>query len=104
MIGTIGKPLDEDLYRRVVEGFDHKLVDSVDGLKDCKVHYFHPNADEKEYNLLLSFSLDIPVVSLGNAWFPTFNPAQYIENGKTGYYSNNVDEVRWAIKRLLEKS
>lgn len=103
-IATIGNPVDKDLFDRVVDGFEYDIVNNINDIKNYKVFYFHPEQDESSENLIKAAMFYKNTTCLGNAWFSSFNPATYIENGKTGYYSNNVDEIRWVIRKLLEKT
>ena len=87
---------DFELAGRILEGFDATNIDEGDGA--FKVIY-----TDCENGLRMSLAAGIPVVCIGNRWGEWLGE-QVIINGINGFLSNNPDEIRWIIKKLLEKS
>jgi len=85
---------DFDLYNRVVEGFEAKLIKPMQKAEG-HVIYCH---DE---NLLESLSWGKPVVCLGEKWNPNLLKDIDISKFENLYVTNNLDEARYIIKQLL---
>lgn len=86
--------------------------DMLRTLQDNRV-YFYTGTMPAPYvlNLIEAWMLGIPIVSigplLGNPFFLpgqfTFEAHELIENGQQGFWSDDLDELRWYIKLLLER-
>lgn len=86
---------DFDLYERVTEGFPRKLIGPKDPIPpEGKIVYCHGE------NIFESLNSGLPTVSLGKRWILS-NIDEFIVNGVTGYLSNNIDELRYIITKLL---
>lgn len=100
MITTISNDIsitDFDLYNRIVEGFDSEIIKLEDiGSIKGKIIYCHGE------NFVESLSTGIPVVCLGSKWHGENWIGQNIANGVNGYISNNIEELRYIIRQLLD--
>ena len=88
---------DFDLTERICRGFACTVVGdpTPDQIKSHKFTYV---SSERNLKKVMEHG-GIPVF-MGRRW----NEIPELENGVNGFYSNNLDEIRWIIKRLLEKS
>lgn len=92
---------DFDLYNRVVEGFEAKIIKSdydVEWGKKGDIIFCHHLIDLQD-----CLCLGMPVVCLGERW----NGKDCFKNlhvpANVLHISNNIDELRWIIKNLLDK-
>ncbi len=86
---------DYDLIARLNEGFG---LDIKDKAEDCGQFVVVGYSQDLQNVMKLG---KIPIC-FGNRW-TDIGPNLPFRNGQTGFYSNNLDEMRWLIKMLLEK-
>lgn len=93
----IWSDLDFDLTERVLHGFCQET--NAMEMANCRLLY-----TDCEDGLKAAMSIGCPVVCMGYRWNGKWTGPEIIKNGTNGFYTDNLDECRWIIKRLMEKT
>lgn len=99
--------VDFDVYERIVYGFKSALIGTknvrqkeiIDSMQNSKVNFVH---NSSTLSMAESMVMGMPTVCLGKHWWP--NLPNYLDNGVTGYWSNNIDELHYIIGKLMNSS
>lgn len=112
---------DFDIYERITDNFPKTLLgegnpvrnDIISGcdestlikeMQNSKVNYVQGRINGcATYGFAESLVMGMPTICLGRKWLGEFWMApEYIKNGVNGYFSDNIEEIRHIIKKLLE--
>lgn len=125
-----GQHCNYDTFLKATEGFPRRIYgpgnedcgdlwgglipydDLLQAYRDNRC-YFYTGTMPASYtlNFIEAWMTGIPVVAIGSLlgnpfWLPgqfTYEIHELIECGETGFWSNDIDELRWYIKLLMDK-